>query len=59
MIKVEYIAFTGLCFKRALWPQPGTQFLLSPWASQWSMSGQDDHLSRKTFGLQVILSGHI
>ena len=28
-------------------------------AGQWSMSGQDDHLSRKTFGLQVILRGHI
>ena len=28
-------------------------------ASQWTMSGQDDHLSRLIFGLQVILTGQV
>ena len=28
-------------------------------ASQWTMSGQDDHLSRRIFGLQVILTGQV
>ena len=28
-------------------------------ASQQTMSGQDDHLSQQTYGLQFILMGHI
>ena len=28
-------------------------------AGQWTMSGQDDHLSRRIFGLQVILTAQV
>ena len=28
-------------------------------AGQWTMSGQDDHLSRLIFGLQVVLTGQV
>ena len=28
-------------------------------AGQWTMSGQDDHLSRRIFGLPVILTGQV